>query len=88
MLRALVEAVIFYLVFRALSRALGGSTAMPRDVQAPRRRDDGSPVKLVRDPVCGTYVSPETAVSTRDARGVTYFCSQTCRDKWLHERAS
>ena len=88
MLRALVEAVIFYFVFRALSRLFGGRAGATRAPQAPPTRDAASPVKLVRDPVCGTYVSPESAVSSRTSNGVAYFCSQTCRDKWLHERAS
>jgi YHS domain-containing protein len=87
-LRALVEAVIFYVVFQALSRMFGGGGSATRTPQAPPRREDASPVKLVRDPVCGTYVSPESALSSRSSNGVAYFCSQTCRDKWLHERAS
>ena len=88
MLRALVEAVIFYFVLRALTSMFGGSGSTTRGPQAPPRREDASPVKLVRDPVCGTYVSPESALSSRTSNGVAYFCSQTCRDKWLHERAS
>jgi YHS domain-containing protein len=39
-------------------------------------------VKLVRDPVCGVFVSPASAIPTR-ARGETvYFCSDKCRSQW------
>jgi YHS domain-containing protein len=38
--------------------------------------------KMVRDPVCGTFVLPERAVSIADGRGRAYFCSETCRDKY------
>ena len=41
-----------------------------------------STVKLVRDPVCGVFVSPATALPAR-ARGETvYFCSEKCRSAW------
>ena len=35
-------------------------------------------VKLVRDPVCGTYVSPDSALSD----GRNFFCSEKCRDEF------
>jgi YHS domain-containing protein len=39
-------------------------------------------VKLVRDPVCGVFVSPASAIPAR-ARGETvYFCSDKCRSQW------
>ena len=39
-------------------------------------------VQMVRDPVCGTFVLPDRAVSIADGRGRIYFCSTTCRDKY------
>ena len=53
-----------------------------------RRSTAPAAVRMQQCPVCGTYVSPESALSSRTSNGVAYFCSQTCRDKWLHERAS
>jgi len=38
-------------------------------------------VPMVRDPVCGTFVLPERAVSLTDGRTACSFCSNTCRDK-------
>ncbi|MGC5225087.1 YHS domain-containing protein [Micromonospora sp. DT81.3] len=36
-------------------------------------------VALVTDPVCGMQIDPETAVTTREHDGATfYFCSQGC----------
>jgi YHS domain-containing protein len=45
---------------------------------------DGSQpgVKLVRDPNCGTYVSPARALATREAGQTVYFCSEKCRREW------
>ncbi len=41
-----------------------------------------APVKLVRDPVCGTWVDPGASLAI-DTRGMThYFCSAACRDSF------
>jgi YHS domain-containing protein len=41
-----------------------------------------SAVKLVRDPVCGTWVSPREALGLRAGDTTHYFCSDTCRAKF------
>jgi YHS domain-containing protein len=37
---------------------------------------------MERDPVCGTFVVPERAVSLAEASGRMYFCSAACRDRY------
>lgn len=38
---------------------------------------------MVRDPVCGMLIDPESAVATREHAGqIFYFCSQDCVDKF------
>ena len=39
-------------------------------------------VKLERDPVCGTYVSPSKAPALRVGGETIYFCSDKCRRQW------
>ena len=49
------------------------------------RRVDGPVkvgVKLERDPVCGTYVSPTKAPALRVGGETIYFCSDKCRRQW------
>jgi YHS domain-containing protein len=41
-------------------------------------------VKLERDPVCGTYVSPTKAPALRVGGETIYFCSDKCRRQWEH----
>jgi YHS domain-containing protein len=51
------------------------------------RRVDGPVkvgVKLERDPVCGTYVSPSKAPALRVGGETIYFCSDKCRRQWEH----
>ena len=56
--------------------AAGGTT------RTRRRPPPAAPVKLVRDPVCGTHVPPDPALALT-VRGAThYFCSEQCRDAY------
>jgi YHS domain-containing protein len=41
-----------------------------------------SPMKLVRDPVCGTWVSPRESLGLRAGNITHYFCSDACRAKF------
>ena len=38
--------------------------------------------RMVRDPVCGTFLLPENAVILVDGRARVFFCSEACRDKY------
>lgn len=38
---------------------------------------------LVKDPVCGTYVSKESDIRIKEGEEVRCFCSYECRDKYL-----
>jgi len=42
---------------------------------------------MARDPVCGTYVVPQHALSISDGRQQLYFCSAACRDKFRAKTA-
>ena len=39
-------------------------------------------VQMVRDPVCGTFVLPDRAVTIGDGRRPIFFCSTACRDSY------
>jgi YHS domain-containing protein len=39
-------------------------------------------VRLERDPVCGTYVSPAKAPVLQMGGETLYFCSDRCRREW------
>jgi len=56
-----------------------------------QQNDTGQPIaelpnkRLVRDPVCGTHVAEELAISARTGNEVIHFCSAECRDRYLRE---
>ena len=77
MIRVLLIAILVLLVARAFWRLVDGilDAAGGRETRVP-------PVKLVRDPVCGTYVTPNSALSLTTGRTTHYFCSEECRSKY------
>ncbi len=82
MLRIVLLLVLCLIIARAFWRVVDsfveGVTGQPRTPQAPPPRG----VAMARDPVCGTFVLPERAVSIANGRERLYFCSEACRDKY------
>jgi tetratricopeptide (TPR) repeat protein len=78
---ALLEFVFVLLAARAFWRLVGGIVqgiaGTPRDVAPPSRG-----VAMVRDPVCGTFVLPDRAVTLAAGGQRLYFCSAACRDAY------
>lgn len=84
--RELLVPLLLFLVLRALLRNLWAgfrsSSSRPARQAQPRVHSGGV---LRKDPVCGTYVSAEAAV-TRTIHGETvHFCSQECAEKYRAE---
>ena len=44
--------------------------------------------QLERDPHCGTFVSPQVAVTAECDGKILHFCSAACRDAYLQPRAA
>ena len=77
MIKVLLIAILVLLIARAFWRVVDGilDAAGGRDPRVP-------PVKLVRDPVCGTFVAPNPSLSLTTGRTTHYFCSEECRAKY------
>ena len=78
MLGRLFEAIVLLLAIRAVWKMLGGIFTVTTGARRTTATGEPRSVKLVRDPVCGTYVSPDSAISS----GKNYFCSEKCRDEY------
>jgi YHS domain-containing protein len=79
-IKLLLYAILILLVARAFWRVVDGILDGARGPGGPDRR--ATPVKLVRDPVCGTFVAPGTALSLSAGGTTYYFCSDECRRKY------
>jgi YHS domain-containing protein len=69
--------IIGRLFWRLMDGVIEGITGQPRS-----RRTQTPSVPMVRDPVCGTFVLPDRAVSLAEGRHAIYFCSEACRDRY------
>jgi hypothetical protein len=85
MFRLIFYAVLLVLLTRALLRLWRGF------VEGVNGRAPGGSlprgVEMARDPVCGTFVVPDQAISVSVDRRRLYFCSATCRDKYFARTA-
>jgi YHS domain-containing protein len=80
----LLRALLIILLVRAVWRFVQGVLQGARGAGGPRRVPrEPTAVPLVRDPVCGTYLPKERALRQLAGREVHYFCSETCRERWL-----
>ncbi len=82
MVRIVLLLVLFIVIARAFWRVVDNvieaATGEPR-------RGGGVPTQgmaMVRDPICGTFVVRERAVSLTDGATRVYFCSDACRDQY------
>jgi YHS domain-containing protein len=78
-LRFILLTLLFILVARFIWRLAEGIVTAARGTQPGHRSDSAQAVKLVRDPVCGTHVSPRAALSITSGGDTHYFCSEQCR---------
>jgi YHS domain-containing protein len=82
LLRFVLLSLLATLIVRAFWRLVGGVIAGASPQQGRRR--SGPPdrgVQMVRDPICGTFLPPASAVSLTERGGaVRYFCSEKCRE--------
>jgi YHS domain-containing protein len=81
MARLVLLLILFIIVSRIFWRVVDsfieGVTGERRHPRAPQHG-----VPMARDPVCGTFVLPERAVTLVDGRTRLFFCSEACRDKY------
>ncbi len=80
--RVIIYLLLVLLVARALRQFFGGLAQGMRGDRGPSPRVDQG-VRMVRDPICGTFVIPASALAVRDADGVHHFCSDRCRDAFV-----
>ncbi len=80
MIRFILLAILLIIIARMFWRLVDSVIEAAR---SPRESGGPTPaVKLVRDPVCGTYVPARAALSATAAGTTHYFCSEACKAKF------
>ncbi len=85
MIRLIVIIIIVYFAYR-------GFRSWARQQFGPDRTVSGEPKaeiddEMVQDPCCRAYVPKKSAVRSRLGGEDLYFCSETCRDRYLESTA-
>jgi uncharacterized protein len=82
LIRIIVFGLLIYLGIKTISWVLRlvGPARPDRqgDVAGPRLEAND----MVRDPVCGVYISALDALTLRKRGGTLYFCSEECRRRY------
>lgn len=89
LLRSFLLFLLFVFLARAVLRFLGGVVqgASTSGGAASGHRPASPPaMKMVRDPICGTYVVPGKALELARGRDTIYFCSEACRNRYGEKR--
>ena len=71
--------LVFFVITAVLSIVRGFFAASPTPRTRPNVPPQPQPNRLVKDPVCGTYVVAGSAIQA----GEEFFCSDDCRQKFL-----
>ena len=82
MLRILLYVVLLALFTRAMIRLWHGIIEGFTGQSLAGAGVPRSGVRMVRDPICGTFVVPDRAMAHMVRGEQVYFCSAACRDKY------
>jgi YHS domain-containing protein len=80
-IRVILIAVLVFLIARAFWRIVDGIMEGATGVRT-RSGPGERPMKLARDPVCGTHVPINRSVVLTVGGTTHYFCSTACRDQF------
>ena len=78
--RVILVTILLLLIARAVTMLLRG--VLVGSGASPGTRAKRAPVKLARDPVCGTHVTPRSGLSLTAGGTTHFFCSDECRRKY------
>jgi YHS domain-containing protein len=84
MFRFLVFAAACFLLYKLYTNDRKKKAQLKAEEDEARAKEG----VLVKDPVCGTYVSKDSGIRVKDDDGVHCFCSYECRDKYIEKLES
>jgi YHS domain-containing protein len=80
-IRFLLIGLLLYIGYRIIISL----TSAKKPLEKPGESHGSAGIATYRDPVCGVYVSEETAVIGRHDGQRHYFCSMNCLEKYREQ---
>ena len=78
-LRVLLPLILLYIIFKLIFP----KKIFFRKKHREKRRNNSSVKNMRKDPVCGTYVPESEAKIVKSGGEQYYFCSDSCREKFI-----
>jgi len=79
----IVKVVIVALVCYVLYRLFMNDNKKKAEKEAQQKKKRVDSGEMVKDPVCGTYVEKDSAITVRNGEQTLHFCSYECRQKYI-----
>ncbi len=81
----MLKFIIFIVAGYFLIKLLTGDKRKKEKMASKEMEEKVAAGEMVRDPICGSFVSKESDIRVRHGQKVECFCSYDCRDKYLKQ---
>ena len=78
-IKVAIVALVCYVLYRLFMN--DNKKKAEKDAEKKKKRMESG--EMVKDPVCGTYVEKDSAITVRNGEQTLYFCSYECRQKYI-----
>lgn len=82
----MLKFIIFIIAGFLLYKLIIGDKNKKLDKKESEQKNLADSGEMVKDPICGTYVSKDSDIRVKEGDTVYYFCSYECRDEFLREK--
>lgn len=82
----MLKIIIFIVAGFLLYKLIMGDRNKKMEQRKEEKEDLAASGEMVKDPVCGTYITSDCDIRVKDGEDVYCFCSYECRDEFLKGR--
>ena len=82
-MRFLIRLMVVFVIVMVVMSALRGLLARKDPSVQQKRAGKVRSGKLLKDPICGTYVTAEESLSATRESQTFYFCSEECKEQFV-----
>lgn len=83
MIKWLILALAAYVLYRLFANDILKKRQKEEKADKKEMEKKVASGEMVKDPVCGAYVSLDDSITVRDGERRYHFCSYECRDKFI-----